>query len=165
MPIIDVIAISGVIRPFQDDFRQQAKRAQAGVEVDLTALRRLSAPIVPDVKTIVFGGKAVYPVCGSMAGTSMIMSPSIEQVIDFCHQSHPAGWEREMSVGLRNLAWIKLMPMYALSATMNDWRVRQYAQRAQLPCCCMQERLRFTAPLEYTLPHLDPVAIRYPNSE
>ena len=44
---------------FTDDFRRQARRARAGIEVDLTVrfedYQRLS---VPDVKTIVFGGKA-----------------------------------------------------------------------------------------------------------
>ena len=44
---------------FTDDFRRQAMRARAGVEVDLTVRYeeyRRTAP--PDTRTVVFGGKA-----------------------------------------------------------------------------------------------------------
>src|SRR5437763_9166462 len=44
---------------FSDDFRRQARRARAGVEVDLTVRwEDYQAASVPEVKTIVFGGKA-----------------------------------------------------------------------------------------------------------
>src|SRR3954447_20905366 len=44
---------------FSDDFRRQARRARAGVEVDLTVRwEDYQAASVPGVRTIVFGGKA-----------------------------------------------------------------------------------------------------------
>jgi hypothetical protein len=44
---------------FQDDFRQQAKRARAGIELDLTVrYADYQRQSVADVMTIVFGGKA-----------------------------------------------------------------------------------------------------------
>ena len=44
---------------FTDDFRRQARRARAGVEVDLTVTYdAYRAQCREDVRTIVFGGKA-----------------------------------------------------------------------------------------------------------
>ncbi|MBX3440548.1 MAG: amidohydrolase, partial [Planctomycetaceae bacterium] len=44
---------------FSDDFRNQARRARAGMEVDLTVRwEDYDALSQPDVRTIVFGGKA-----------------------------------------------------------------------------------------------------------
>src|SRR5688572_8061829 len=46
-------------RDFGQDFLEQAKRAKAGVEVDLTVrFDQYAASAPPGTKTIVFGGKA-----------------------------------------------------------------------------------------------------------
>src|SRR5829696_7956495 len=46
-------------RHFTEDFRRQASRARAGVEVDLTFIpQEYSAQAPSDVRTVVFGGKA-----------------------------------------------------------------------------------------------------------
>src|ERR1700722_10193172 len=103
---------------FTEDFAQQARRARAGMEVDLTIRYedyRAAAPA--DTKTVVFGGKA------KLSGTWV----DDRHVADYV-AAHPdtligflaldptqAGWEREMEFGHQELGLrgIKLLPMYA----------------------------------------------------
>lgn len=172
MPIVDVHShFWHYPDHFQDDFRQQAKRARAGTEVDLTVrfddYRRQS---VPDVKTIVFGGKA------RLSGL-WVDDRAVREYVD----SHPsqligflsldptqAGWEDELHHGHQELKLrgIKLMPMYA-GFRPDEERLAplwEYAQQHQLPVL-LHTGTTFVsqAPLECTLPrHLDPVAARYP---
>ncbi|MBL8852038.1 MAG: amidohydrolase [Planctomycetaceae bacterium] len=172
MPIIDVH--SHVWRypdHFNDDFRQQAKRARAGVEVDLTVryedYARLS---VPDVRTIVFGGKArlsgvwvddrYVADCVAQHPDKLIGFLSVDPTQD--------DWQRELrdghqSLGLRG---IKLLSMYA-GFRPDDERLDplwKYATQHALPVL-LHTGTTFVsqAPLECTLPrHLDRVATRFP---
>src|SRR5687767_14035434 len=104
---------------FSDDFRRQAIRARAGVEVDLTVRYddyRATCPA--QTKTIVFGGKA------RLSG----MWVDDRYVADYVAQ-HPdtligflsldttqEGWERDMRDGHERLGLngIKLLPMYGV---------------------------------------------------
>lgn len=103
---------------FNDDFRRQASRARAGIELDLTVRYedyRKQAP--PDVKTIVFGGKA------QLSGLWVD-----DEYVARCVQAHPdtqigflsvdptqPGWQDELREGHQKLGLrgIKLLPMYA----------------------------------------------------
>ena len=173
MPLIDVH--SHVWRypdHFNDDFRQQARRARAGIEVDLTVryedYARLS---VPDVKTIVFGGKArlsgvwvddrYVADCVARHPDKLIGFLSVDPTQD--------DWQRELcdgheSLGLRG---IKLLSMYA-GFRPDDERLDplwKYASRHALPVL-LHTGTTFVAqaPLECTLPrHLDRVATRFPD--
>lgn len=172
MPIIDVHShFWRYPDHFQDDFRQQAKRARAGVEVDLTVrFDDYQRQSVPDVKTIVFGGKArLSGLWIDDRDVRDYVAEHPEQLIGFLSlDPTQPGWEREMSVGHEELGLrgIKLMPMYA-GFRPDDERLAplwKYAQRNQLPVL-LHTGTTFVsqARLEYTLPrHLDPVAIRYP---
>jgi hypothetical protein len=156
---------------FTEDFSRQARRARAGMEVDLTVRYedyRASAP--PDSKAIVFGGKA------KLSGTWV----DDRYVADYVGK-HPdlligfmaldptqPGWEKEMEFGHKELGLrgIKLLSMYAGfrpdEARLDPlWR---YATQHRLPVL-LHTGTTFIAqaPLECTLPrHLDAVAIRYP---
>ncbi len=157
---------------FNDDFRRQAKRAKAGVEMDLTVrwedYERLS---VPDVTTIVFGGKArLSGLWVDDAYVAKYVSAHPEKLIGFLAVD-PAqeGWERELRVGHQELglAGIKLMPMYG-GYRPDDSRLDplwQYASDHKLPVL-LHTGTTFIAqaPLECTLPrHLDVVATRFPD--
>ena len=157
---------------FTEDFSRQARRARAGMEVDLTVRYedyRATAPA--ETKTIVFGGKA------KLSGTWV----DDRYVADYV-AAHPdtligflsvdptqEGWQREMEFGHQELGLrgIKLMPMYAGfrpddSSLDPLWR---YASKHQLPVL-LHTGTTFVsqAPLDCTLPrHLDPVAIRHPD--
>ena len=156
---------------FTEDFRRQAMRARAGVEVDLTVRYedyRAAAP--PETKTVVFGGKAklsgVWVDDGDVAryvgahSDTLIGFLSVDPTQD--------GWEREMEHGHQGLGLrgIKLLPMYA-GFRPDDARLDalwKYATRNQLPVM-LHTGTTFVAqaPLECTLPrHLDAVAIRFP---
>lgn len=159
-------------RHFTDDFRNQAKRARAGVEVDLTVRYedyRRAAP--PDTKSVVFGGKA------RLSGVWVDDRYVAEQVA-----AHPDtligflsvdptqdGWERELEEGYTGLGLrgVKLLPMYA-GFTPDDPRLNplwKYATKHQLPVL-LHTGTTFVAqaPLDCTLPRLiDRVAIRFPD--
>lgn len=159
-------------RHFGNDFRQQAKRARAGVEVDLSVRYddyRRAAPA--ETKTIVFGGKA------KLSGmwvedeyVSNYVNAHPDTLIGFLSvDPTQPGWEREMEDGHRGLGLrgIKLLSMYAGFRPDEQrldplWR---YATRHQLPVL-LHTGTTFVsqAPLECTLPrHLDNVAIRFPD--
>ena len=158
-------------RDFTPGFREQARRARAGVEVDLTVRYedyRAAAP--PDIRTVVFGGKARLSgvwvddrhVAGYVAANpgSLIGFLSVDPT--------QPGWEREMRDGHEGLGLrgIKLLPMYA-GFRPDDERLEplwRYASDRRLPVL-LHTGTTFVsqAPLEYTLPrHLDPVAARHP---
>ncbi len=156
---------------FTDQFREQAKHARGGTEVDLTVRYeeyRRTAP--EDTRTVVFGGKA------RLSGLWV----EDQFVADYVQQ-HPdtlvgflsldptqPGWQEELHQGHQELGLkgIKLMPMYAgFRPDGHDldpmW---QYAQDNDLPVL-LHTGTTFVAqaPLECTLPrHLDPVATRFP---
>lgn len=173
MPIIDVH--SHVWRypdHFSDDFRQQARRARAGVEVDLTVrYEDYARHSVPDVRTIVFGGKA------RLSGVWVD-----DRYVADCVAEHPdrligflsvdptqPGWRRELRDGheVLGLRGIKLLSMYA-GFRPDDERLDplwKYATRHALPVL-LHTGTTFVAqaPLECTLPrHLDRVATRFPD--
>lgn len=173
MPIIDVHShFWRYPDHFQDDVREQAKRARAGIEVDLTVrFDDYQRQSVPDVRTIVFGGKA-------RRSGIWVDDDDVRQYVD-CHSEQllgflsvdptQDGWQRELHIGHQELGLrgIKLMPMYA-GFRPDDDRLQplwQYAQHHQLPVLLHTGTTFISqAPLECTLPrHLDPVAIRYPD--
>lgn len=156
---------------FTDDFRRQARRAKAGVEMDLTvtydAYRR-SAP--DDTITIVFGGKAHLSglwVDDRYVANYVAADPA--RLIGFLSvdPTRP-GWQDELRFGHEELGLrgVKLMPMYAGFRPDEPqldplWR---YATEHLLPVL-LHTGTTFVsqAPLECTLPrHLDPVATRFP---
>ncbi len=156
---------------FSDDFRQQAQRARAGVEVDLTVSYedyRACAP--PDTKTIVFGGKA--KLSGFWVDDHYVaayVAAHSDTLIGFLSvDPTQEGWERELKQGHQELGLrgIKLLSMYGGfrpdDAHLDPlWR---YATQHQLPVL-LHTGTTFIAqaPLECTLPrHLDAVAIRFP---
>ena len=156
---------------FSEDFRIQAKRARAGVEVDLTVdyeQYRASSP--DDVRAIVFGGKARL---------SGMWTP--DRYVADCVASHPEtligfmsldptqdGWMGEMREGREvfGLRGIKLLPMYA-GFRADEARLDplwEYATEHKLPVMLHTGTTFISqAPLECTLPrHIDRVAIRFP---
>ena len=159
-------------RHFGNDFRDQAKRARAGVEVDLTVRYedyRRAAPA--ETKTIVFGGKAkLSGVWVDDRYVADYVNAHSDTLIGFLSvDPTQSGWEREMEEGHRELGLrgIKLLSMYAGFRPDEErldplWR---YATRHQLPVL-LHTGTTFVsqAPLECTLPrHLDKVAIRFPD--
>ncbi len=156
---------------FSPDFKAQARRARAGVEVDLTVryddYRRTAAKAD---RTVVFGGKARLSgvwVDDDYVARYVARDPT--RLIGFLavDPTQP-GWERELAVGHQELGLkgIKLMPMYA-GFRPDDTRLDplwSYATKHQLPVL-LHTGTTFVAqaPLECTLPrHLDPVATRFP---
>src|SRR5688572_8736022 len=103
---------------FTADFRQQARRARAGVEVDLTVRYedyRAAAPA--DTKTIVFGGKA--RLSGLWVDDDYVarrVAEHPESLIGFLSvDPMQPDWQLEMERGHQalGLRGIKLLPMYA----------------------------------------------------
>ena len=156
---------------FSDDFRQQAKRAKAGVEMDLTVTYdayRASAP--DDTITIVFGGKAKLSglwVDDRYVATYVAADPA--RLIGFLSvDPTQAGWEDELRFGHQELGLrgIKLLSMYA-GFRPDESRLDplwEYATKHRLPVL-LHTGTTFVAqaPLECTLPrHLDVVATRFP---
>lgn len=157
---------------FNDDFRAQARRARAGVEVDLTVhYDEYRRQATPDTRTVVFGGKA------RLSGLWV----DDQYVADYV-RAHPdtligflsvdptqPGWEDELRHGHQELRLrgIKLLPMYAGfrpdDTTLDPlW---QYAQQHRLPVL-LHTGTTFVsqAPLECTLPRwIDNVARRFPD--
>jgi predicted TIM-barrel fold metal-dependent hydrolase len=156
---------------FTVDFRAQARRARAGVDVDLSVRFEDYAAQAPEpVRTIVFGGKA--RLSGLWVDDQYVadyVAQHSDRLIGFLalDPTQP-GWEDELRYGHEELKLrgIKLMPMYA-GFRPDDPRLDplwNYAQRHQLPVL-LHTGTTFIAqaPLEYTLPrHLDPVATRFP---
>lgn len=156
---------------FDESFREQAKCARNGVEVDLTVRfdeYRHSAP--SETKTVVFGGKA------KLSGL-WVDDAKIAQYVNQ-HPDHLIGfmsvdptqdeWQAEMLHGREELGLrgIKLLPMYAgfNPADPQFDPLWEYAQKHDLPVLLHTGTTFISAaPLEYTLPrHLDPVAARFP---
>jgi predicted TIM-barrel fold metal-dependent hydrolase len=103
---------------FSDDFRQQAKRAKAGVEMDLTVTHdayRATAP--DDTITVVFGGKARLSglwVDDRYVANYVAADPA--RLIGFLSvDPTQPGWEEELQFGHQELGLrgIKLLSMYA----------------------------------------------------
>jgi hypothetical protein len=132
---------------FNDDFRQQAKRARAGVEVDLTVRYEDYAQLsVPDVKTIVFGGKArlsgvwvddrYVADCVAQHPDTLIGFLSVDPTQD--------GWERELRDGheVLGLRGIKLLSMYAGFRPMTNGSIRCGRMPPNDGCqsCCTRGR-------------------------
>ncbi|HKB05333.1 MAG TPA: amidohydrolase family protein [Gemmataceae bacterium] len=158
-------------RHFGDDFRRQAKRARAGVEVDLTVRYedyRRSAPA--DTRTIVFGGKArLSGIWVDDRYVADYVAAHPDMLIGFLSVDPTQdGWQRELEEGHRGLGLrgIKLLPMYAGFRPDDErldplWR---YATDHRLPVL-LHTGTTFVAqaPLDCTLPrHLDRVAIQFP---
>jgi predicted TIM-barrel fold metal-dependent hydrolase len=156
---------------FSDDFRQQARRAKAGVEVDLAVrFEDYAAMASEPVRTIVFGGKA--RLSGLWVDDQYVadyVAAHANRLIGFLSvDPTQPGWEDELRFSHQelNLRGIKLMPMYG-GFRPDDSRLDplwRYAQRHHLPVL-LHTGTTFLAqaPLECTLPrHLDPVAARFP---
>ena len=159
-------------RHFTDDFRQQAKRARAGVDVDLTVRHseyQASATLAD--RTIVFGGKA--RLSGLWVDDSYVadyVATEPDRLIGFLSlDPTQENWQDELRHGHQQLGLrgIKLMPMYA-GFRPDEERLDslwEYATEHALPVL-LHTGTTFLAqaPLECTLPrHLDRVAIRFPN--
>lgn len=157
---------------FSESFIAQARRARAGMEVDLRVRYedyRASAPA--DTKTIVFGGKA--KLSGTWVNDRYVadyVAAHPDNLIGFlCVDPTQDGWQREMEFGHQELGLrgIKLLPMYA-GFRPDEPRLDPlwiYASKHKLPVL-LHTGTTFVAqaPLECTLPrHLDPVAIRFPD--
>ncbi|MCZ2343610.1 MAG: amidohydrolase family protein [Bacteroidales bacterium] len=156
---------------FGDDFRNQAKRARAGVEVDLTVrYDEYRAAATPDTKTIVFGGKArLSGIWVDDRYVAEYVAAHPETLIGFLSvDPTQPDWERELEEGHHGLGLrgIKLLSMYA-GFQPDDSRLDplwRYATRHALPVL-LHTGTTFVsqAPLDCTLPrHLDRVAIRFP---
>jgi predicted TIM-barrel fold metal-dependent hydrolase len=159
-------------RHFSDDFRNQARRARAGVEVNLTVrYEDYRAAATADTRTIVFGGKAKRSglwVEDDYVAKYVATHP--DTLIGFLSvDPTQPGWERELEDGHKSLGLrgVKLLPMYAGFAP-DDSRLDplwKYAGKHQLPVL-LHTGATFVAqaPLDYTLPRLvDRVAIRFPD--
>ena len=157
---------------FGDDFRRQAKRARAGLEVDLTVRYedyRNAAPA--DTRTVVFGGKArLSGVWVDDRYVANYVSAHPDTLVGFLSvDPTQPGWEREMAEGHVELGLrgIKLLPMYAGFRPDDErldplWR---YATEHRLSVL-LHTGTTFVAqaPLDCTLPrHLDRVAMRFPD--
>jgi uncharacterized protein len=157
---------------FGESFRQQAMRARAGVEVDLTVRYddyRRTCP--PETKTIVFGGKArLSEIWVEDRFVADYVATHSDTLIGFLSlDPTQIGWEREMQQGHEEfgLRGIKLMPMYA-GFNPEDARLDplwKYASKHRLPVLLHTGTTFISqAPLDCTLPRrLDPVATRFPD--
>ncbi len=157
---------------FNDDFRCQARRARAGIDVDLSVTYdAYRASASEEVRTIVFGGKA--RLSGLWVDDQYVadyVAAHPKTLIGFLSlDPTQEGWQDELREGHEKLGLrgIKLMSMYAgfrPDDSLLDplWT---YAQTHQLPVL-LHTGTTFVAqaPLECTLPrHLDAVAIRFPD--
>lgn len=158
---------------FSPSFIEQARRARAGVEVDLTVRYEDYAATAnePDVRTIVFGGKArLSGLWVDDRAVARYVAGRPESLVGFLSVDPSCdGWQAELEHGhqVLGLRGIKLLPMYAGFRPDDPlldplWR---YAARHALPVL-LHTGTTFVsqAPLECTLPrHLDAVAIRFPD--
>ena len=125
---------------FSDDFRQQAKRAKAGVEMDLTVTYDAYRATAPnDTITIVFGGKAKLSglwVDDQHVAKYVAADPA--RLIGFLSvDPTQSGWEEELRFGHQELGLrgIKLLSMYA-GFRPDESRLDplwQYATKHRLP--------------------------------
>ena len=161
---------------FNDDFREQAKKALAGAEDELAVRYEeyaASASKFEVAKTVVFGGKArLSGLWVDDAFVARYVAEHPDRLMGFLSVDPTQdGWQEEMrhghvDLGLRG---IKLMPMYAgfrPDDSLLDplWA---YAVDNGLPVL-LHTGTTFVsqAPLEATLPrHLDPVATRFPDAK
>lgn len=158
---------------FTADFRDQARRARGGTEVDLTTSTDNYFKHAPDdTRAAIFGGKARLSglwVDDTFVAERVAACP--EKLIGFLSLDPTQdGWQNELKEGHRTLGLrgIKLMPMYAGFHPNDDrldelWR---YASDHRLPVLLHTGTTFISqAPLEYTLPrHLDAVATRFPQA-
>jgi len=159
---------------FSEDFRRQAKRARAGVEVDLrVTYDAYRASATDDTRAIVFGGKArLSGVWVDDEYVARYVAAHPNRLMGFLSvDPTQPGWEAELRDGHERLQLrgIKLLPMYA-GFQPDDERLDplwSYAQRYSLPVL-LHTGTTFVAqaPLEFTLPrHLDRVATRFPETK
>jgi predicted TIM-barrel fold metal-dependent hydrolase len=158
-------------RHFTQDFRDQTRRARAGVEVDLTvryADYRATASV--ETTTVVFGGKArLSGVWVEDEFVAAYVAKDPARLVGFLAlDPTQAGWEEELVQGHQQLGLrgIKLMPMYA-GFRPDEKRLDplwEYATEHRLPVLLHTGTTFISqAPLDCTLPrHLDEVAIRFP---
>lgn len=157
---------------FTDDFQNQARRARAGVEVDLTVrYDEYMAGATQVDRTIVFGGKArLSGVWVDDQYVADYVTEHSSELIGFLSvDPTQSGWQEEMQHGheVLGLRGIKLLPMYA-GFQPDDERLDplwSYATEQKLPVL-LHTGTTFVAqaPLECTLPrHVDRVAIRFPD--
>lgn len=157
---------------FTSEFREEARRARKGVDVDLSVrYDEYAKSATLASKTVVFGGKA------KLAGlwvpdheVAIYAALHPDRLIPFLSlDPTQPGWREEMVEGHQHLHMrgIKLMPMYAgfypQDKQFDDlW---SYASRHDLPVLLHTGTTFISrAPLDCTLPrHLDDVAIRYPD--
>jgi predicted TIM-barrel fold metal-dependent hydrolase len=158
---------------FDEDFREQARFARGGGEVDLTVTRQAydASGGAKAERVVVFGGKARRSglwVDDDYVAQYVAQDP--ERFIGFLSvDPTQAGWQAEMERGHQELGMqgIKLLSMYAGFYPHDEsllplW---QYASDHQLPVL-LHTGTTFVAqaPLDCTLPrHLDPVAARFPD--
>lgn len=158
-------------RDFTPDFREQVKRARAGIPLELTVrYDDYQSRATPPVKTIVFGGKArLSGIWVDDRHVAEFVAAHPDSLIGFLSvDPTQSGWKRELRVGHEELGLrgIKLLPMYA-GFRPDDERLDplwKYATKRNLPVL-LHTGTTFVsqAPLKCTLPrHLDTVAIRYP---
>ncbi len=151
--------------------REQAKRARAGIEVDLTVrYEEYRRAATADTRTIVFGGKArLSGIWVEDRYVADYVAKHPDTLIGFLSVDPTQdGWERELHAGHEELGLrgIKLLPMYA-GFSPDDARLDplwNYAQAKRLPVL-LHTGTTFVAqaPIEYTYPRLlDRVAIRFP---
>jgi uncharacterized protein len=156
---------------FSEDFRAQARRARAGVEVNLSVTydQYRQSAAAADV-TVVFGGKArLSGVWVEDDYVANYIRQDPQRMIGFLAvDPTQTAWEDELRYGHQELglSGIKLMPMYA--GFRPDDRLLDplwtYASEHRLPVL-LHTGTTFVAqaPLECTLPrHLDVVATRFP---
>lgn len=157
---------------FTTEFREQARKARNGVEVDLTVHWSNYASTATETgHTIVFGGKA--KLSGIWVDDNEVAAYAAERperVTAFlCVDPTQPGWRDEMIHGHQDLGMkgIKLLPMYA-GFSPNDPELDDlwiYATKHHLPVL-LHTGTTFVnvAPLRCTLPRLlDDVALRFPS--
>jgi predicted TIM-barrel fold metal-dependent hydrolase len=158
-------------RHFTPGFCEQARRARAGVAVDLTVrYADYAAAAAEPVRTVVFGGKArLSGVWADDRYVADYVAAHPDRLVGFLSvDPTQPGWEDELRHGHQELGLrgVKLLPMYADFKPDDDrldalW---QYATRHGLPVL-LHTGTTFVAqaPLDCTLPRLlDRVAMRFP---
>ncbi len=160
---------------FSDDFREQARRARKGQDVDLTVTLdgyRAGCPDGQSVFTVVFGGKA--RLSGLWVNDDFVaryVAQDPKHLLGFLSVDPTVtdGGDRDLKRGHLELGLqgVKLMPMYA-GFSPSEPRLRplwRYCQQNNLPVL-LHTGTTFVsqAPLRHTLPRLlDEVAIEFPN--
>jgi predicted TIM-barrel fold metal-dependent hydrolase len=157
---------------FTGQFRDQARRARRGVEVDLTVRwEEYKAGATMSQKTVVFGGKArLSGLWVPDKDVAAYAAGHPDELIPFLSvDPTQSGWQDELLEGHQDLGMrgIKLLSMYA-GFFPQDRKLDHlwwYATKHGLPVL-LHTGTTFVAqaPLEQTLPrHLDEVATRWPD--